>query len=157
MGRSDRALQKTAMVFGICTNNARAAICDGRRKKHGYRFRGGNQKKAVVSKNVKYLGHRSFEEVEKLFDETSIFVNTSIPDCEGFPNTFLQAWSRGVPVISFFDPDGLIAENNLGIVVKSISQMKEAVEFLLKEQETGPAYSHRIQEFFYESFQSNLR
>lgn len=110
------------------------------------------KKKAVVSKNVKYLGHRSFEEVEKLFDETSIFVNTSIPDCEGFPNTFLQAWSRGVPVISFFDPDGLIAENNLGIVVKSISQMKEAVEFLLKEQETGPAYSHRIQEFFLREF-----
>jgi len=102
--------------------------------------------------NVRYLGHRSFEEVEKLFDETSIFVNTSIPDCEGFPNTFLQAWSRGISVISFFDPDGLIAANNLGVVVESIPQMKEAFEFLIKEQGAGMEYSLHIQDFFLREF-----
>ena len=47
-------------------------------------------------KNLKYLGHLSFERVEKLFDETSVFINTSIPGCEGFPNTFftgMEPWN----------------------------------------------------------------
>ena len=46
-------------------------------------------------------------------------VNTS--SFEGMPNTFLEAWGQGVPVLSFsFDPDNLIQEKGLGIAADGV-------------------------------------
>jgi glycosyltransferase involved in cell wall biosynthesis len=103
-------------------------------------------------KNVTYLSHQPFEKVEELFDEASAFVNTSIPDCEGFPNTYLQAWSRGIPVISFFDPDRLISMNSLGIVVESLPQLENALRLLLTSQRSSVYDSQTIQDFFIQKF-----
>ena len=59
-----------------------------------------------------------------LFDRAKIFLNTS--SIEGFPNTFLQAWIRGVPVVTFFDPDSLVQRLQLGTVANSVDEMREA-------------------------------
>jgi glycosyltransferase involved in cell wall biosynthesis len=38
---------------------------------------------------------------------------------EGMPNVFLEAWSRGVPVLTLeFDPDGVVAQHRLGVAAK---------------------------------------
>jgi len=86
-------------------------------------------KQAEKVGNLEVKGYLPFKEANKEFGKTKLLVNTS--DYEGFPNTFLQAWSHGVPVISFVDPDDLITENRLGVRVKNINEMTQKVnEFL---------------------------
>jgi glycosyltransferase involved in cell wall biosynthesis len=54
--------------------------------------------------------------MERWFDRATLVLNTSV--VEGFPNSFLQAWIRGLPVISAgVDPDGIISKYGLGAVV----------------------------------------
>jgi len=80
-------------------------------------------------KNLQFLGFQPFKKTECYFDRCKLFVNTS--DYEGFPNTFLQAWNRGIPVLSYVDPDGVILQNKLGIVVHSENDMHIALSSFL--------------------------
>jgi glycosyltransferase involved in cell wall biosynthesis len=79
--------------------------------------------------NLKFRGMLSLDETEKEFNAAKIFVNTSLQ--EGFPNTFLQAWRQGVPVVSFVDPDGLIANHSLGQVARDSEDMVNKLKKIL--------------------------
>ncbi|MDA7558634.1 glycosyltransferase family 4 protein [Flavobacteriaceae bacterium] len=86
-------------------------------------------------KNLKVTGQLSFEDALSYFNEASLFVNTSTPDGDGFPNTFIQSWLRGVPVLSFgFNPDEVITKNQLGFVVPSVNDAKDTCSQLLENE-----------------------
>ena len=105
------------------------------------------EENAAEIENLRYLGHQPFEAVEDLFGQAAIFISTYNTSTEGFPNTFLQAWSRGIPVVSSMDLDALISKNNLGIVAESILEMKKAVRSLMCDKNLIE-YSHHIQDVF---------
>jgi hypothetical protein len=44
-----------------------------------------------------------FRDVGAAIDGASVCLNTS--DYEGLPNTFMQAWLRGIPTLSFVRPE----------------------------------------------------
>jgi glycosyltransferase involved in cell wall biosynthesis len=81
--------------------------------------------------NLKLLGPLPHGEVGPVFERARLHLNTS--DFEGFPNTFLQAWMRAVPVVSFFDPDTLLRTKQLGYAPASMEEMAAALEALLAD------------------------
>lgn len=54
---------------------------------------------------------------------------------EGFPNTFLEAWSHGLPVVSTFDPDDIIARMGLGGTAADVDGLNREVRRLVDSSE----------------------
>jgi glycosyltransferase involved in cell wall biosynthesis len=59
------------------------------------------QREAATLANVELTGFLPLAAVERWFDLARVVVNTS--EYEGMPNTFLQAWARGVPTLGTVD------------------------------------------------------
>ncbi len=100
--------------------------------------------------NVTFAGPVAYEQTGKWFDRARLHVNTS--DYEGFPNTFLQAWVRRVPVVSFYDPDTVIRRHGLGRVCTGLDEMQMQIDTLLKNRDAcaeagGRGYAYAASEF----------
>lgn len=88
--------------------------------------------RAKMLPNVEFLGFVPFREVEQHFDDATLLVNTS--DFEGFPNTFLQAWARRVPTISFCDSGARLDGRPVGQIVSNPAQMLSEIDRHLREK-----------------------
>lgn len=75
--------------------------------------------------NLEIVGFVPYAEINSHFDQARILVNTS--EFEGFPNTFLQAWARGMPTVSFLKGKTTKAGHGPDWSVDSIQDMAEAI------------------------------
>ena len=101
---------------------------------------------ADATENLSFLGAMSLQEVNKKFAQAKFFVCTSY--IEGFPNTFLQSWSNGIPVITTFDPSGIVKEQGLGIVVNNEVELNYAVRKLLSDEMLYKELSYNVNKYF---------
>jgi glycosyltransferase involved in cell wall biosynthesis len=90
------------------------------------------RRKAATLPNVQFHGAVLYHEIGELFERARVLVNTS--ETEGFPNTFLQAWGGGAPVVTFLDPGEIIAREGLGRAVADIDEMADAVAAFVTDE-----------------------
>ncbi len=96
--------------------------------------------------NITVYGGVPREQVATFFRRAAVLINTS--DFEGFPNTFLEAWSHGLPVVSTFDPDGLIASGGLGRVARDTGGLIEALQALTTDPDDYRRCSDRARAYY---------
>lgn len=89
--------------------------------------------------NLTFYGPQRDDRVMALLSESKILVNTS--DAEGFPNTMLEAWSVGVPVVSLsVDPGGVIEQEGMGFVSGTVTQLVHDVDALARTKSLNQRY-----------------
>ena len=88
-----------------------------------------------VLPNVTYLGKVPPIKTQKIIAEANLLLSTA--DGEGFPNTFLEAWGSGTPVVSLsIDPDAVICRYGLGVVTNKMDQMVMEIKKLMVSPQT---------------------
>jgi len=108
------------------------------------------QDAAATRTNLTFHGRLSYWDANDLYDRAKLLVNTS--DVEGFPNTYLQAWIRGVPVVTLIDPDRVIEREGLGVAASSTAGLAEAIGTLLGSRAAWQAASDRCKRFMAREF-----
>jgi glycosyltransferase involved in cell wall biosynthesis len=103
--------------------------------------------------NVTLHGPASRETVPEFYQKAKLLCCTS--DFEGFPNTFLEAWSYGLPIVSTFDPDNLIADKNMGSVYQRVTELAAGIHELLDSETKWRKASQAAREYFRENHEMN--
>jgi glycosyltransferase involved in cell wall biosynthesis len=98
--------------------------------------------------NVQFKGFLPYQEADRHFDGARLLVNTSL--IEGFPNTFLQAWARGVPTVGFVAPGARRHGLPVSCIVAGIEQAGLEVGRLMGDDFAWRDASQRALEHFRE-------
>jgi glycosyltransferase involved in cell wall biosynthesis len=97
--------------------------------------------------NVHYLGAQPIAEVNRQIGQSDLLLYTSLPR-EGFGNSFLQAWLRGVPTVSYtFELDGILEREQVGRCAHTFEQLVADVDALMQDHAQRQAMGQRARAY----------
>lgn len=109
-------------------------------------YSAGLVERAAHIDNVRLHGRLPWESVVGFYRRAFALCCTSA--YEGFPNTFLEAWSHGVPVVSTFDPDGRIGSSRLGVVAHDVTGLTAGLRELFMDRKRWKEASSNARSYF---------
>ena len=96
--------------------------------------------------NLYVAGPLSRQDIRQVLGSTSLLCCTS--HYEGFPNTFLEAWSQGVPVVSTVDPGRILANKEVGVFCESPQDMTRCIAELLASPQQLEVLSKSAEQYY---------
>lgn len=96
--------------------------------------------------NLRLVGYVPHAELDQHYDRATALICTSV--AEGFPNTFLEAWSRRIPVITSVDPDGVVARHRLGCVAEDVDALTNAVQTICFDKKARNRMAEAASKYF---------
>jgi glycosyltransferase involved in cell wall biosynthesis len=97
--------------------------------------------------NFQYLGSQPIAEVNRQIGQSDLLLYTSLPR-EGFGNSFLQAWLRGVPTLSYtFELDGILEREQVGRCAPSFEQLAADVQELMENHDQRQEMAQRARAY----------
>jgi len=86
-----------------------------------------------TTKNLTFMGEIAQESVNSEISRSHLLVNTS--SMEGFPNTFVQAWMRGLPVVTMgVNTDKLFDQEDMGFCTENFADLFSRVDQLVTDR-----------------------
>jgi glycosyltransferase involved in cell wall biosynthesis len=96
--------------------------------------------------NLNYEGFVPPGKIEGFYERAYIYINTSV--LEGFPNTYLHSWRKGVPVFTMeIDPDSIIEKNGVGVVTGNLDGMIREVKGICRAPDKRTMMSKKSLEY----------
>lgn len=110
------------------------------------------KQKAQLLNNLECIGEIENKDVNNILSSCMFLVNTSYS--EGFSNTFIQAWLRGIPVLSYaVDSDNLIEREKLGYCSnQNFDDFKKKIDSFVLDYERYEDTSKRCVTFSKKNF-----
>jgi len=96
--------------------------------------------------NVHLIGQVPHGQVVQHYRHTTALVCTS--SSEGFPNTFLEAWSLRIPVVTSFDPDGIVTRHHLGLYAENRDAFIHSVQSMCSDAQLRDRLSRSAHEYY---------
>jgi glycosyltransferase involved in cell wall biosynthesis len=106
--------------------------------------------RAKTIPNLTMHGPISRDRVSEFYKKSTVMCCTS--DSEGFPNTFLEAWSYGLPILTTFDPDNIIAEKGLGATVQDVKELADVLRALCSSSEKLRKLAMKARQFYLDNY-----
>ncbi len=104
------------------------------------------QNRAVSLSNVRMVGEVQYGRMHEYYRSATVLCCTSSK--EGFPNVFLEAWREGIPVVSTVDPDSVVADNKLGYIANSVTEISLYLSEMLFDEEQYRDLSSNCYSYF---------
>jgi len=96
--------------------------------------------------NVNINGRVPHSKMNELYSRCKLLCSTS--ELEGFPNVYIEAWSSGIPVLTSFDPDGVINSSGAGWVQNSVSGFINVLQLIQKDSSYWTAASIASRKYY---------
>jgi glycosyltransferase involved in cell wall biosynthesis len=112
----------------------------------GHRYFESLATRAAGLDNFEFFGAAGRQELCRLYRQATALCCTS--HYEGFPNTFIEAWSLGLPVVSTVDPDGVITKYGLGAHVSGADELRERIIRIAGSAERREAIAGNARRYF---------